>query len=228
VKCLVADSSSIISLSSNCMLWVLDKLRDTTGIQLIITPEIRREVVDKALMIEKFRLSGVRVLKRFGGGVITVEESNPTLTKQLLEVANQVYSVKGSYYRIVSEGEIGLIPLAQAKKTNFMLIDERIVEKLINDPQRLRSIFENRLHMKVTLNKPKLKLFQSLVKDVNIIKSSDLIAIAHEKGLLKEYIKENYSTKTMKDFISGALWGLKDNGCSISTNDIKEYMKILF
>jgi len=210
------------------MLWVLDKLREATGIQLVMTPEIRREVVDKALKIEKFRLSGVRVLKRFGSGVINVEESNPTLTKQILQVANQVYSVKGSYYRIVSEGEIGLIPLAQAKKTGFMLIDERIVEKLLTDPQGLRNLFENRLHMKVTLNKPKLKLFNSLVKDISIIKSSDLIAIAHEKGLLKEYIKESHSTKTMKDFISGALWGLKNNGCSISTKDIKEYMKVLF
>jgi hypothetical protein len=149
------------------------------------------------------------------------------LNKKILETANKVYSVKGKFYKIVHKAEMGLMPLAQ-DNGGYVIIDERIVDKLINNPVGLKEVFERRLHMEVKLNKDYLENFKSLVGDVNVIKSSDLIAIAHEKGLLKEYIKECYSNKTMKDFVSGALWGLKDNGCSISTNDIKEYLKILF
>jgi len=223
IKKIVVDSSSLISLSTNCMLWVLDKLREATKVQFVMTPEVRREVVDKALKIERFRLGAVRVLKRLGNATIKVEETDPVKTNKILAVANAVYSVKGQSYKIVHKGEIGLIPLG-----NNVLIDERIVEKLITDPVRLKQIFENRLHMPVSINKSKLDEFKSLTSGVMIIKSSDLIAIAHEKGLLKEYIRECMSDKTMRDFISGALWGLKKSGCSISTLDIREYMKILF
>lgn len=227
MKHLVVDSSSLISLSTNCLLWVLDKLSESTNTKLITTPLVRKEVVDKALKIERFRLSAVRVQKRLGSGVITVQETNPTKTKELLRIANQVFTVKSNYYKIVHKAEMGLVPLAKENETDFMLIDERIVEKLLTDPKRLKKIFENRLHMPVKLNKDKLEKLQSLTKDINIIKSSDLVAIAYEKGLLKEYIKENYSKKTMKDLLNGALWGLKNTGCSISTNDINQYMKLL-
>jgi hypothetical protein len=210
------------------MLWVIDKLRQETGLQLITTPEVRKEVVDKALKIEKFRLGGIRVLKRFGSGAITVENTNPSLSKKILDTANKVYSVNGNDYKIVQKGEMSLVPIAQSKGSNYMLVDERIVEKLLSDPMALGRLFESRLHMKVVINKNKLEEFKLLTKGINVIKSSDLIAIAHEKGLLKGYVKESFSKKTMKDFVSGALWGLKKSGCSISTLDIKEYMKVLF
>jgi len=228
MKHLVVDSSSLISLSSNCLLWILDKLRAETNLQLIMTPDVRKEVVDKPLKIERFRLGAVRVLKRLGNGVIKVEETNPVATNKVLDVANKVFTVKGEYYKIVHKGEMGLVPLALAKKSKFMLIDERIVEKLLTDINRLKQIFENRLHMKVTINKKYLDEFKALTDDLTVIKSSDLVAIAHEKGLLRDYVRDCMSDKTMKDFISGALWGLKKSGCSISTLDIKEYMKILF
>ncbi|MBD3312034.1 hypothetical protein GF352_01085 [archaeon] len=225
---LVVDSSSLISLSSNCLLWLLDKLRADADLQLVATPEVRAEVVDKALKIERFRLGGVRVLKRFCNGTIVIDETDPVKTNKILRTANSVYKVKGRSYKIVHKAEMGLVPLAEKKGTGLMLVDERIVDKLINNPLGLKKVFERRLHMKVEIDKSKLKELKSLIGDVNTVKSSDLVAIAYEKGLLKEYVRECASKKTMKDLVSGSLWGLKKSGCSISTNDIKEYNKLLF
>ncbi len=226
MKELMIDSSSLISLSSNCLLWVLDKLKESTNVEMVITPEVRDEVVKSSLGIDKFRLGGIRVLKRLCNGEIRVRKSNPLLTKKLLTVGNSIYSVRNHNYKIIHKAEMSLISLYKSAK-KFMLIDERIVEKLINDPFGLKNLLERRLHMKVTIDPINLKRFQDMTKGINVIKSSDLIAVAQEKGLLKDYVKECYSNKVMKDFLSGAFWGLKNTGCAISTLDIREYLKEL-
>jgi len=227
VKQLVVDSSVLISLSSNCLLWVLDKLRGL-DVQFIVTPEVREEVINKAMAIDKFRLSGVRVLKRFCNGTIIVQKSDPVMTNRILSNANKVFSVNGEYYKIVHPAEMSLVPLAQSNGTDSIAVDERIVDKLINNPHGLRQLLEKRLHMRVTLNNDYLKSFKDLIKDVNTIKSTDLVAIAYEKGLMNNYIRDCASKKTNRDLISGALWGLKMSGCAVSTTDINEYLKQLF
>ncbi|MFA5406411.1 MAG: hypothetical protein WC307_03590 [Candidatus Nanoarchaeia archaeon] len=227
MKQLVIDSSSLISLSTNCLLWVLDQLK-SIGVQFIVTPEVRSEVINRALGVDKFRLSAVRVLKRLCNGTIIVKESNPTITNKILNEANKVFSVNNEFFKIIHPAEMSLVQLAQENGTDSIVIDERIVDKLINNPQGLRLLLEHRLHTKVTLNKAHLKEFKALIKNVNIFKSTDLVVIAFEKGLMKDYLNDCASKKVNKDFISGALWGLKMSGCAVSTKDINEYLKQLF
>ena len=114
MKPLVVDSSSLISLSSNCLLWVIGKLREKFKVQLIITPGVRNEVITNALKIDKFRLSGVRILKLLGSGLLTVEADDSLFTKQVLSVANNIYFVKGNPYKIIHLGEVSLISVAKS------------------------------------------------------------------------------------------------------------------
>ncbi len=227
MKYLVVDSSSLISLSSNCLLWVLKVIKERFDVQFVITPDVRREIITNSLKIDKFRLGGVRLLKLLGDGTLIVKEDNPSITKEIMNVANKIYFVKGHSYKIIHLGEVSLLSIAK-DFNNYILIDERIFSKLIIDPVGLKQLFERRLHMPVVINKDNLLKFKKLVGEFNIIKSSDLIAIMKENDLLKDYIKECYSSKTEKDLVSGSLWALKMNGCAISINDINEYMRILF
>lgn len=223
MKELVIDSSSLISLATNCLMWVIDKLRESNDIQFIITPSIHKEVIEKSMNIDKFRLSGIRVLKRLCNGAIIVKETDMSLTNKLVDIANKIYSVKGDDYHVLHEGELGLIPLAIENKSYTLVCDERIFSRMITDPEGLKRIFENRLHTAVSINQDKLNEFKELTKDIEIFKSSDLIAIAYEKGLMNEYIRECASKKLGKDLLTGSLWALKMSGCSISMLDIKEY-----
>ncbi|HLE06492.1 MAG TPA: hypothetical protein VI790_04000 [Candidatus Nanoarchaeia archaeon] len=223
MKELLIDSSSLISMATNCLMWVIDKLRESSEIQFVITPEIHKEVIEKSMNIDKFRLSGIRILKRLCNGAIIVKETDMGITNRLLDIANKIYSVKGDYYHVVHEGELGLIPLAIQNKSYTLATDERIFFKMITDPEGLKRLFENRLHTAVTINQDKLNEFKELTKDIDVFKSSDLVAIAYEKGLMNEYIKECESKKLGRDLLTGSLWALKMSGCSISTLDIKEY-----
>ncbi len=98
-------------MATNCLMWVIDKLRESSEIQFVITPEIHKEVIEKSMNIDKFRLSGIRILKRLCNGAIIVKETDMGITNRLLDIANKIYSVKGDYYHVVHEGELGLIPL---------------------------------------------------------------------------------------------------------------------
>ncbi len=226
MKQLVVDSSSLISLSTNCLTWIIKKFHQQ-GYQFVITPTVKNEVITKALRINRFRLGAIRILKLIGDGSIIVKETDNLLSKKIMQLGNNIYKVKGRSYKIIHQAEMDLVPIALKTEGSLMLIDERITNKLFYDPEGLRQLFERRLHTQVIINQEKLREFKKITSKVALFKSSDLIIIANEKGLLRDYIKECDSNKTMKDFINGVLWGLKYSGCSISTNDINEYMKLI-
>lgn len=228
MKNVVIDSSTLISLSMNCLIGILDKMHESLGIQFVITPDIRQEVIEDALRSDRFRLGGVRVMKRLCSGVITVEESDISQTNHILDMANSLLTVKGNNFSVVHKGEMSLIPLARMKGSEYIIIDERMTEKIITDPERLKHILENRLHMDVSINSSIMHELHELTKDLTVIKSSDLLAIAYEKGLLDDFTRNCPGRKIKQEFINGALWGLKNEGCAISTLDISAYMKELF
>jgi len=68
-----------------------------------------------------------------------------------------------------------------------------------------------------------IKEFKSEIKDVNIIRSAELMTIAFEMGLFNEY-ENKYVNK--KEILDGILWGLKLRGCAISSEEIDEILRI--
>ena len=88
---------------------------------------------------------------------------------------------------------------------------------VIEDPMRLKIIQENKLHMKVTINYEFMNEIKNLVKNVKVIRSTEIVLIAYESGLLDKYLI-NVSREQLLDAL---LWGLKIRGCSISNEEVK-------
>jgi hypothetical protein len=225
MKEVVVDTSSLISLSTNCLLWVLDVLKEK--VDFYVTKGVVNESINNALRIDRFRLSGVRLLKRLCEGALDYVQADPSLTNKLADAANSIYIVRNKSVKIVHKGEMEAVSAALKKGVKYFLLDERITGTLIDDPYALRDILSNRLHTNVKVDETQLKRFLDLCTGIQVIRSSDLVSITYEKGLMEEYIKSCGGVKVRKDLIAGMLWGLKFSGCAISTRDIKEYLKIL-
>lgn len=146
------------------------------------------------------------------------------LSERLLGHANSIYVTSRQAIKIVHPAEMEIVALAILSGSQAVVIDERTTRILIEDPKRLGSILSHKLHTKVQIEKDQLASFLSLIKNVRLIRSVELAAIAYEKGLLNDYLPNlPYSRKILLDAV---LWGLKINGCSISGNEIDEIIRI--
>ena len=92
----------------------------------------------------------------------------------------------------------------------------------MENPRKLRHILRHNLHTKINENRTALKDFQRATKDVKIIRSAELAAIAYEKGLLDKYMVNSQTKETL---LESVLWGVKMNGCAVSKKEIEIIMK---
>ena len=64
--------------------------------------------------------------------------------------------------------------------------------------------------------------FQEIVKGVSIIRSSEFVTIAYEKGLMNKYLDVKHKDS---DLVEAFLWALRLRGCAISTEEIEEIIR---
>jgi hypothetical protein len=72
------------------------------------------------------------------------------------------------------------------------------------------------------MSEDRSRIFQSRCKGVSIIRSSEIVAVAHEKGILEKYFEGS-----KREVLSTCLYALKSKGCSLSYDDIEDYLKML-
>jgi len=100
------------------------------------------------------------------------------------------------------------------------VVDERTLRMLIEEPENLKELLNKKLGRKVTIDSSNLKQFQKLIGEVNVIRSSELLVVAFELGLLDKYADGN-----RRELLDGILWGVKLRGCSISSDEIYKIIK---
>lgn len=88
---------------------------------------------------------------------------------------------------------------------------------LVEDPGKLREHLEREFKTQLEVNSDYLERFHGLAGDLNIIRSSELVMVAYEKGFFKKF------GKLEKKAVESALYGLKFNGCGISFSEIDEF-----
>ena len=126
--------------------------------------------------------------------------------------------------RIVHYADVSSLAAASILNSDAVVIDERTTRLLVENPRRLIEILKNKLHTPIEVNEKNLKEFQSLTKNIKIIRSVELVTIAYEKGLLNKYILHIPNPK--QTLLESILWGVKLNGCAVSEKEINQIMKL--
>lgn len=214
---IVADSSSIISLAINCLSPVLNSL----GVKIAVTKGVYDEIITHPIHMKRFALESMRIKRLFSEGVISVRDADPKITGEILDRANSIFELSNHYLRIIHKGEAEAISLLKEINANALLIDERTMRLLIENPEQLRDVLSRQNNQNISINHRNLELFSSIIPDVSIIRSAEIAAIAYEKGILNNYIGSNG-----KDVLEATLYALKFSGCAISWQEIDEYLNL--
>ncbi len=221
-KFLIFDAGPLISLTMNGLLNILEKLKEKhENIEFILTPQVRREVIDKPIKIKKYMLEAVKISELLEKGVLKDSKDfldNNQLAKEtqrIINLSNSIVRAQGRKVEIVHEGEASCLAFANLiKKENLIVIDERTTRLLSEDPENIGKILERKVHSPVEIIKENLEEF----KNYRYIRSTELVFFALKNDLLD--LKKN------KETLLALMFGLKYKGTAITTKEIEE-MKTL-
>lgn len=223
-KAIIFDSGSLISFAMSSLYEELINLKKNFKGKFIITKEVREEIIDKPINIKKFELEAMKLKELMNRGIIELPESvgvsqeeisKPTL--EIMELVNNSFVGDKVPIKLIDLGETSCIALSKILSEkgiqNILVVDERTLRTLVEDPESLKRIFQKRLGAKINLLRDKLKVLDG----IKIIRSTELIYVAYKKGLIS--IKE-------KNLLDALLYSLKYSGCAISDEEIEEIKRL--
>ena len=237
MKYLIFDAGPIISLTMNGMLYVIEKLKKDFDGEFILTPQVKKEVVDRPMKIKKYKLEAIQVRDMIERGVFKMSSeivSNQKLEKEIKRILKVTGGVlrtvqTGEKIKIIHDGEAACLAFSKLcgedntlansdKKAGarcVIVIDERTTRMLTEAPQNLEEMMERKLH---TPLKAELSLLDEL-KNFKFIRSAELLFVAYKKGLIP--------IKKSKELLDALLYGVKFKGAAISSVEIEEMKKLV-
>ena len=228
MKTIVFDTGPIISLTMNNLLWVLEPLKQIGNVNFCITNPVKKELVDIPLnKTKRFKFEALQVLHYIENKTLEIVDNDKIKkqTSKLLGIANNCFKAFGHNISIMHEAEMSAIALCIQKKADALVLDERTARLLIENPKKLLNILKHTLHTGVKENKGNMKEFKKIAKDIRIIRSVELAAVAYENGFLDKYLT-NTIPFSKKILLESVLWGVKLNGCAVSKREIEQIMRI--
>lgn len=225
MKALIFDSGTLINLSMNGLLYILEGLKDDSDIRFLITPSVKYEIIDRPINVPRFELGALRVKDLLEKGVLQLPDSLKisskeldVKTKEFLEIANNLLKINGSPLKIVSEGEMSCLALSEILFSqnieNIIGVDERTTRTLCESPKDLSKMISARIHKKVEIASDNVNLFSKY----EIVRSSEIILAAYKKGVIKIQ-----GSKVLE----ALLYATKFKGSSISYEEINFLKKMV-
>jgi len=137
-KTLIFDAGTLINLSMNGLLYLLERLKKTCNCKFVITREVKYEIVDRPIGIHRFELGALRIQSLLDSKVIEMaaaldvpDEIIKKRTKSLMEIANHSVQVGGKWIRIVSEGEMSCLALSQELSEKGIVLKQSVLSRVM-------------------------------------------------------------------------------------------------
>jgi len=220
-KCIIFDAGPLINFGMNGILLLLKNLKKEFKGKFIITPTIKKEIIDNPEKIKRFEFEALQLKELLNEKIIEL----PKLTKQeqkelekttndFIGLANSIFKAKGKNLHLIDKGEAEVLALATILKQPCVLaIDERTTRMLCENPENLKKLLEKKLHTKIQFNKKNSIFFRNF----KIIRSTELVYMLNKKKLIQ--IKDPRAYEAM-------LYAMKYKGTSISENEIKQMIEL--
>ena len=222
MKAIIFDSGTLINFSMNGLVSLLEDLKKKFRGKFIITKEVKYETVDKPLKIKRFELGALKIKNMLKKRVLEMpssidisDEKIAEKTKDILKKSNNSFFAKDSFMHIIDDGEASCLATSiiagEKNIDNIIAVDERTTRMIIENPENLRRLFENKLHTKV-----KLESDFNYLKDIKVIRSAELAYVAYKKGIVK----------LKNGVLDALLYATKYKGCSISSQEIEQAKRL--
>ncbi len=213
---IAVDTGPLISMSSTCLLPLLDKL----PFEFYVPPAVVDEAYRAPLHTKQYRWSALRIHQYIEEGRLhrrDLGKDGVDLVEEFTRLANSAYVAHHRPLRIIQRGEAEAIVLAKILD-NVLLVDERTIRLLIEDPDDLKYLLERRTGAHIRHDREKTDRIQEIAGDVLMLRSADIVAYAYEDGYLGRHDKT---------YIEAALYSLRFAGCAISEQEIADYLSTL-
>ena len=218
MRSLVFDASTIISLATNNLLWILKPLRKQFDGEFFVSESVKKEIIDHPLKSRRFKLEAMQVRNVIEDGDLKV--NSDFSMDEIAALVNTMFKARGRAIRIMHDGEIGALVLARNVKSAALVVDERRTRVLVENPESLAEVLGRKMHTKVTIDVKKLGKFKEWLGDLKVLRSVELGIVAYELGLLDKYGDK-------KNALDALLWAVKLRGCSVSGTEISEVLKLV-
>ncbi|MBW2995450.1 hypothetical protein KY312_03780 [Candidatus Woesearchaeota archaeon] len=226
MKTIVFDTGPVITLSVNALLWLLYPLKQKFKGKFIITPNVERELIETPLRGKKYKFEALKVQDMLNEKIFEIVDNKEISkkAKELMQLANSCFHVRGTYLKIVHEAEIESLAAAIFLKADVLVVDERTTRTLIEDPESLEKLLEHKMGKDVVVDKENLERFKKETEGIKVIRSVELVTVAYKMGLLNKYVTANkkINVKMKNILLYSALWALKLYGCAVSGKEIDE------
>ncbi len=223
-KYVLCDSSSLISLTSTCLLNSLTFFHNNYNVRFFIPQSVKHETITRplSLKVKLHRFSALRIQKMINDGIITVVEENlEKETTELMSFGNRVFYSRGKPLTLFHRGEVEMIALATKLDMDSLLMDERTTRILIEEPEALRTHLHKEFKTNILINRKNLSKFLSGMHHMDVVRSTELVYLAYKKGFFSNYEGLEHSA------ITAALYKLKYSGCAIGFRELEEYEKLI-
>jgi len=220
MNALVFDSGPLISLTMNNLLWLIEPLSKIFKGSFYLPESVKSELIDDPLQTKKFKFEALQVQELITKNTLKIikDDSTKAETLSLLNTANNCFSARGKNLKLIHYAEVAALVAVQQQNASALVMDERVTRELVEHPLHLAKLLSKKLHTRININKPLVEEFRRKTSGIQIIRSTELAAIAFEKGLLDRYVTPTTSKKTV---LESVLWGLKLDGCAINQRGIK-------
>ena len=212
---IVFDSGPLINLANTCLLDILD----TLGGEYYITPAVYREVYAYPHTKKIYAWSSYLINEYIGKKipVRSLSAKELSLVEHLDHLFNTTFYSSRGPIRILHRGELEAVVLA-AEMDKVLAVDERTMRLVIEDVEQLRARLSRKIGGWVKINKDRLEEARSLIRDVFVVRSVDLVALAYEKGYFHKF-------KDPLDALRSSLYPLKYGGCAVSEAEIENFLR---
>src|SRR3989344_6312185 len=108
MKALVFDTSSVITLATNNLLWLLKPLKKRFNGKFCIAKNVKEELIDNPIRTKKFELEALAILDMFNENYLEMIDNKQIeeKTRRLFNLANNIFGVKDKYLKLVHDGEM--------------------------------------------------------------------------------------------------------------------------
>ena len=221
-KFIIFDAGPIITFTMNGLLDVLERLKyefQRKGGEFIITPQVKKEVIDNPMKTKKYELEAVMVQNLLDKGILKMSSEfidNNKLSKETKKIEKElnssfVYKLSGKKIELIHNGEASCLAFSKLiNKENLIVIDERTTRLLTENSEGLEHMMEKKLHADINVDKKKLKIMSKF----RFIRSSELVYIAYKKDVL--------GMNRTKQVLDALLYAVKFKGSAVSSDEIKE------
>lgn len=215
------DSSTLISLSSNCMMTVFRRYCEKNNISPMITPAVYEESISRPWNIKRYELNAVRIKDAVDSGLMIVSARDGFMaseSEKLMSLANNIASIRGSALSILHRGEAESLALAKKADAKAIAVDERTTRSLVESPQSMLFFLRKRYGEKIAISERNAQEFMARVSGIQVVRSVELISLS--------YLDSCYSPDlpNSKKSLEAALYSAKFSGCSVSFGEISNYL----